>query len=84
MQKKTALIFSDAFIHYSYGPEHPFKGQRYLLAYELMRAYGLPGLPGTKICAGRQISDEDLLTFHTPEYLAKLKEFSAAPEPRAD
>ena len=84
MQKKTALIFSKDFVHYSYGPEHPFKGQRYLLAYELMHAYGLTGLPGSKICDGRPISEEDLLTFHTPEYLAKLKEFSTSPEPRAD
>lgn len=49
-----------------------------------MRAYGLIGLPGSKICDGRPISEEDLLTFHTPEYLAKLKEFSTSPEPRAD
>ncbi|MGA2151297.1 MAG: acetoin utilization protein AcuC [Geobacteraceae bacterium] len=84
MQKKTALIFSNDFVHYSYGPEHPIKDQRYLLAYELMRAYGLTGLPGSKICDGRPISEEDLLTFHTPEYLAKLKEFSTSPEPRAD
>ena len=84
MHKKTALIFPHDFVRYSYGKEHPFKGQRYLLAYELMRAYGLTGLPGTKFCDGRPISEKDLLTFHTQEYLAKLKEFSAAQEPRAD
>jgi acetoin utilization protein AcuC len=84
VQKKTALIFPDDFIHYSYGKEHPFKGQRYQLAYELMRAYGLTELPGSEFRDGRPISEEDLLTFHTPEYLAKLKEFSAALEPRAD
>jgi acetoin utilization protein AcuC len=84
VHKKTALIFPHDFIHFSYGKEHPFKGQRYLLAYELMRAYGLTELPGSEFRDGRPISEKELLTFHTPEYLAKLKEFSASSEPRAD
>lgn len=84
MQIRTALIHSRDFSRYSFGEEHPFKVQRYLLAYELMRAYGLTDLAGADILDCRSISEEDLLSFHTPDYLARLKEFSASSVPRAD
>src|SRR5512136_3470561 len=84
MSKKNVLIYSPDFIRFNYGTEHPFKGQRYFLAYELMRAYGLTELPGAEIRNCRPVDEEALLTFHTPEYLARLKEFSVASEPRAD
>ncbi|HTP65315.1 MAG TPA: acetoin utilization protein AcuC [Geobacteraceae bacterium] len=84
MPSKTALIYSSDFSRYSYGSNHPFKIQRYLLALELMRAYGLTDLAGATLCDCRMIDDDSLLTFHTPDYLARLKEFSASAEPRAD
>src|SRR6185369_3063380 len=84
MNSKTALIYSHDFSGYSYGDDHPFKVQRYLLAFELMRAYGLTELTGADILDCRPVREEDLLTFHTPEYLARLREFSAASGPRAD
>ncbi len=84
MQKTVALIYSRDFSRYSYGEEHPFKLQRFRLAYELMSLYGLTELPHGTIAECQPASDEDLLTFHSPDYLLRLKEFSAATEPRAD
>lgn len=84
MPVKAALIYSRDFARYSYGADHPFKVQRYLLAYELMRAYGLTGAEGEVIGTYRPVADEELLTFHTPAYLMRLKEFNGASEPRAD
>jgi len=81
---KTALIYSPNFSSFSYGAEHPFKVQRYRLAYELMEAYGLTDIPGSRINQYRPLTSEQLLTFHTPDYLARLKEFSATEESRAD
>ena len=84
MSVKTALVYSSEFNQYSYGDEHPFKVQRYRLAYELMSAYGLTDSSVTVINSYRQVETEDLLTFHTADYLERLKEFSASAEPRAD
>ncbi len=84
MRNKTALIYSNELIRYNYGEGHPFKPQRYLLAYDLMRAYRLNELPGADLRDCPPVDEVALLTFHTPEYLGKLKEFSAASEPRAD
>jgi acetoin utilization protein AcuC len=81
---RTALIYSHDFSASSYGDYHPFKVQRYRLAYELMEEYGLTRLPGADVRECGVVSDADLLTFHAPDYLARLAEFNSSAEPRAD
>ena len=81
---RTALIFSPLFGRYSYGKDHPFKLQRYHVARELMDAYGLLNLPTMEIRDCRPISDDLVLSFHDPAYIARLKEFSASDDARAD
>jgi len=84
VKTKTALIYSGDFSRFSYGEEHPFKIHRYRLAYELISAYGLNASPAKVITEYDSVSDQDLLSFHAPDYLARLKEFSAAADSRAD
>jgi len=81
---RTALIYSPLFGSYSYGDDHPFKLQRYHLAHDLMSAYGLLQLPGMEIRSGGLVDDALVLSFHDPQYIARLKEFSLSDEPRAD
>lgn len=81
---RTALIYSPLFGSYSYGDDHPFKLQRYRLVRELMEAYGLLKLPNMEIRDCRPVDDDLVHTFHDAAYVARLKEFSAASEPRAD
>jgi acetoin utilization protein AcuC len=81
---RTALIFSPLFGSYSYGDDHPFKLQRYHLARNLMEAYGLLTLPNMEIRDCRPIDDDLVLSFHDPAYIARLREFSASGEARAD
>src|ERR1039457_7097126 len=84
LHAKTALIYSDDFNRFSYGEDHPFKVQRYILASELIRSYGLLKTPGTLISSYRTISEDELLSFHRSDYLACLREFSESASPRAD
>jgi acetoin utilization protein AcuC len=58
--------------------------QRYRLAQELMEAYRLTALPGVELRAPSAVTDAELLSFHAPDYLERLREFSAATHPRAD
>jgi acetoin utilization protein AcuC len=81
---RTALIYSSDFGRCDYGVEHPFKVHRYRLAYELIQAYGLVGPKTTVVSDYRPVAEQDLLSFHTADYLARLREFSDAAEPRAD
>lgn len=84
MPSRTALIFSPLFGGYSYGDDHPFKLHRYQLAVDLMKAYGLLELPGVEIRDCLPVSDDMLFSFHSPDYIDRLREFSGADEPRAD
>lgn len=81
---RTALIYSPLFGNFNYGEDHPFKLQRNRMAYDLMDAYGLLSLPDMQVRDCRPAADELLLSFHDPAYIARLKEFSASDEPRAD
>ncbi|HIJ80745.1 MAG TPA: acetoin utilization protein AcuC [Desulfuromonadales bacterium] len=81
---RTALIYSSLFGNFSYGADHPFKLQRNRLAYDLLEAYGLLGLPTMEIRDCRPVDEQLLLTFHDPEYISRLREFSDSSEPRAD
>ncbi len=81
---RTALIYSPLFVNFNYGDDHPFKLQRNRFAYDLLEAYGLLDLPGMQIRDCRPASDELVQSFHDPVYIARIKEFSASDEPRAD
>src|SRR6185369_6306971 len=49
-----------------------------------MQAYGLLELSGMELRRPRPVARQELLSSHCPEYLDRLREFSAAQEPRAD
>lgn len=84
MIPKTALIYAGALSRFCYGEEHPFKPRRYRFAYELMEAYGLTGGGLETISDFHSVGEEELLAFHSADYLDRLKEFSRATTPRAD
>lgn len=66
------------------GADHPFHVERYQLAFELMTAYGMIDSAGELITEYPLVGEQELLRFHSREYLAKLKEFSATSASRAD
>ena len=81
---RTALVYSHDFSACSYGDYHPFKVQRYRLAWDLMADYGLTRLPGADVRECGTVSDAELLSFHAPDYLGRLAEFNRSAESRAD
>jgi len=70
---KTAFIYSDDFARFDYGPGHPLKPFRLKLTYELIRAYGLLSLPDVRVVEAEPAEEEDLLLYHTRDYLDVLK-----------
>ncbi len=74
---KTALIYSDAWSRFDYGPTHPLRMERLGLTFALIEAYGLTGLPETRVLAPRPAPEPALRQFHTAEYLEVLRAASA-------
>lgn len=77
---KTALIHSDAYTRYDYGPGHPLRMERLGLTWALMEAYGLTTLPETRVLPPAPAPEAVLRGFHTTEYLEVLRAASAGQE----
>ncbi|HXG02060.1 MAG TPA: acetoin utilization protein AcuC [Candidatus Binatia bacterium] len=80
---KTALVYSDEWLRFDYGPEHPLRMERLGLTWRLMEAYGLTRLPQTRVVAPVPADEDALLRFHAAEYLAVLKAADAGVVPAA-
>ena len=78
---KTALVHSDDWARFDYGPEHPLRMERLGLTWRLMQAYGLMGLPGATVHVPTPASERDLAMFHEPEYLRVLQAANAGAAP---
>ena len=74
---KTALIHSDEWRRFDYGPEHPLRMERLGLTWKLMEGYDLTALPRSKVLAPEPAELESIARFHTPEYLDTLRAVSA-------
>ena len=44
---KTALVYSEQWTRFDYGPEHPLRMERLGLTWRLMKSYGLTSLAST-------------------------------------
>jgi acetoin utilization protein AcuC len=70
---RTAFVYTDAYVQYEYSDTHPLKPYRLQLTRDLIRSYGLLGLPNSRVVETVPASREELETFHTPEYLDVLE-----------
>src|SRR3989441_8744683 len=74
---KTALVYSEEWRRFDYGPEHPLRMERLGLTWRLMEGYDLTALPRSKVLAPEPAELESIALFHTPEYLDTLRAVSA-------
>jgi len=81
---KTAMVHTDAYGSFDYGPEHPLRMERLGLTYALMEAAGLTRLPDTRVVAPGPAAAAALREFHDEDYLAVLRAADAGdPVPAA-
>lgn len=66
---QTAFIYSERYQEFDYGPGHPLRNTRLVLTYELCRAYGLLGLPTTRVIPARDATEEEVAAFHRADYV---------------
>ena len=80
----AAFLYTNAFSRFDYGAGHPLKPARLKLTYELIRACGLLVESDPRLIEPSPASLDDLLTFHTRDYLAALQASnSGIPAPTA-
>jgi len=69
----TAFIYSERYQDFDYGPGHPLRNSRLALTHALCRAYGLLGLPTTRLIETRSATDAEVAFFHRADYLDVLR-----------
>lgn len=79
----NALVHSEQYVRFDYGPEHPLRMERLDLTWRLMEAYGLTALAGAVVKSPDPAEEAELLCFHTAEYLAVLKAANTGRAPAA-
>ncbi|HEX2440847.1 MAG TPA: acetoin utilization protein AcuC [Methylomirabilota bacterium] len=77
----TALIHSEDWRRFDYGPQHPLRMERLGLTWRLMEAYGLTRLPGMVVRAPRPAEEREITIYHTPEYVEVLRAANAGAIP---
>ncbi len=75
----TWVMWDERFTAYDFGPGHPMHPSRLDLTHRLSRSLGLLDHDDVLVRAVEPATDEQLLTVHTPELLAAVKEASADP-----
>ena len=74
---KTALVHSEEWRRFDYGPEHPLRMERLALTWRLVEAYGLTSGPKLKVLTPEPASIEAVTRFHSREYIEILRAVSA-------
>jgi acetoin utilization protein AcuC len=74
---KTALVHSEEWRRFDYGPEHPLRMERLALTWRLMEAYGLTSGPKLKVLTPEPASVDAITRFHSGEYIEILRAVSA-------
>ena len=78
---KTALVHTDAYDRFDYGPEHPLRMERLGLTWRLMEAYGLTRLPDMVVRVPEPASEAEIAAYHTQPYIDTLKAADSGREP---
>ncbi len=72
MGDRTALIYGDRYHDYQFSEGHPFNPLRLRLAVEMIEACGLLA-PDHRLLPPRRATDAELLTAHSPAYIAAIQ-----------
>ena len=75
MARKAAFVYDDVLSQHLLSESHPLKPVRLKYTYELLDAYGAFDGPHTPVEKPRQATEEEILSFHTPDYLHAVQSF---------
>ena len=76
MARKVAFVYDDILAQHNLGENHPMKPIRLRYTYELLDAYGAFDAPQTMLVRPRLATEEEVLSYHTREYLEAVQHLS--------
>ena len=76
MSRRAAFVYNDMLSRHVLSEDHVMIPTRLRYTYELLEAYGAFQQPNAALVQPRQATEEELLTFHTREYVQAVQAFS--------
>ena len=73
--RKGAFVYRDAMSRHVLRDDHVFKPVRLRYTYELLDDFGAFEVENGRLVDPRHATDEEVQTFHTPDYAAAVKSF---------
>ena len=73
---RPLFFYSEAFLHYDMGPQHPLKPRRLQMTYALLDSYGALG-SGLEVVEPTPLTREEAERVHDPNFLEVLDRLSA-------
>lgn len=84
MVNKTALIYTNKYQSYNFGPQHPLRPLRIKLTYSLMEKLNLFNNERLEVFEPSPATQKEIERAHTPEYVEIVKKLSENPTDRSD
>jgi len=69
LEMKRGIAYNEKYVQYDLGPDHPFRGDRFVNTMRLFEKEGLLRLPNVTILEPNPVSREDLLRVHDERYV---------------
>ncbi len=79
MSTQARIVWDESLTAYDFGHQHPMNPIRLELTAQLCREFGLFDDPSAQVIVPYVPDDDVLLTMHTPEYVAAVREASVDP-----
>ena len=76
MARKAAFVYDDVLSQHVLSEAHPMKPSRLRYTYELLESYGALEAPNSRLVKPRQATEQEILSYHTPEYLDAVQSLS--------
>ncbi|MCH8869409.1 MAG: acetoin utilization protein AcuC, partial [Chloroflexi bacterium] len=76
MPRKTVFVYDDALSRHLLSDSHPMKPERLRYTYELLDSYQAFAPEQSALVPPRPATEEEILQFHTPDYLSAVQRLS--------
>ena len=81
MPKKAAFVYDKVLSQHVLSDAHPMKPVRLQYTHELLLAYGAFDADNSELVEPRQATEDEILSYHTPEYLRAVQSYGRGETP---
>ncbi len=73
---RAAIIAAEALWNGGHPPDHPLRPERLQYTWEMLQAYQALNAPNVRVASPRPVSDDELATFHSRDYIETVRQLS--------